>query len=116
LGSAQAPPYTVQKFDEVVRHLHPVTQDQFSLVLKKDSGIPADNFNINIEVFRQTFTNVELLCYKHIPTVELIQIFYKCRTSSTKVDCLKTDATGARTFTLRFKIYNYTTAPQMPCE
>jgi len=65
--------YTVKKFDEVVRHLHPVTQDQFSLVSKKDFGIPKDNFNINIEVFKQTFTNVELLRYKHIPNVELFR-------------------------------------------
>jgi hypothetical protein len=27
--------HTVKKFDEVVRHLHLVTQDQFSLVSKK---------------------------------------------------------------------------------
>jgi hypothetical protein len=54
-------PYTVKKIDEVVRHLHLVTQDQFSLVSEKDSGIPEDNFIINIELFRQTFTNVELL-------------------------------------------------------
>jgi hypothetical protein len=38
-----------------------VTQDQFSLVSEKDSGIPEYNFIINIELFRQTFTNVELL-------------------------------------------------------
>jgi hypothetical protein len=38
-----------------------VTQDQFSLVSEKDSGIPEDNFIINIELFQQTFTNVELL-------------------------------------------------------
>ncbi len=50
-----------------------VTQDQFSLVSKKDFGIPKDNFNINIEVFKQTFTNVELLRYKHIPNVELFR-------------------------------------------
>ncbi len=65
--------YTVKKFDEVVRHLHLVTQDQFSLVSKKDSGIHEDNCNINIEDFRQTFTNVELLRYKHIPNVELFR-------------------------------------------
>jgi hypothetical protein len=52
---------TVKKFDEVVRHLHLVTQDQFSLVSKKDSGSHEDNCNKNIEVFRQTFTNVEVL-------------------------------------------------------
>jgi hypothetical protein len=28
-----------------------VTQDQFSLVSKKDFGIPEDNFSKNIEVF-----------------------------------------------------------------
>ncbi len=64
--------YTVKKFDEVVRHLHLVTQDQFSLVLKKYPDIHEENCNKNIEVFRQTFTNVELLRYKHIPNVELL--------------------------------------------
>ncbi len=44
-------PYTVKKFDEVVRHLHLVTQDQFTLVLEKVFGIPEDNFTINIELF-----------------------------------------------------------------
>jgi hypothetical protein len=62
-------PYTVKKFDEVARHPHLVTQDQFSLVSKKDFGIPEDNFSKTIEVFRQTSTN-----------------------SSTMVECLKTDA------------------------
>jgi hypothetical protein len=52
---------TVKKVDEVVRHLHLVTQDQFSLVSEKVSGIPKGNFTINIELFRQTFTNVGLL-------------------------------------------------------
>ncbi len=52
---------TVKKVDEVVRHLHLVTQDRFSLVSEKVSGIPEDNFTINVELFRQTFTNVELL-------------------------------------------------------
>jgi hypothetical protein len=44
-------PYTVKKFDEVVRHLHLVTLDQFSLVSKKDSGFHEENCTINIEVF-----------------------------------------------------------------
>jgi hypothetical protein len=65
--------YTVKKFDEVVRHLNLVTQDQFSLVSKKDSGIHEDNCNKNNEVFQQTFTNVELLRYKHIHNVELFR-------------------------------------------
>ncbi len=65
--------FTVKKFYEVVQHQHLVTPDQFSLVSKKDSGIPKDNFNINIKVFRQIFTNVELLHYKHIPNVELFR-------------------------------------------
>jgi hypothetical protein len=54
-------PHTVKKVDEVVRHPHRVTQDQFNLASKKVSGIPEDNFSTNIELFRQTFTNVELL-------------------------------------------------------
>jgi hypothetical protein len=53
--------YTVKRVDEVVRHPHLVTQDQFTQVSKKVSDIPEENFTINIELFRQTFTNVELL-------------------------------------------------------
>ncbi len=64
---------TVKRFDEVVQHLHLVTQDQFSLVSKKYSGIHEENCNINIEVFRQTFTNVELLRYKHVPNFKLFR-------------------------------------------
>jgi hypothetical protein len=44
--------YTVKKVDEVVRHLHLVTQDQFSLVSEIFLGIPEDNYTINIELFR----------------------------------------------------------------
>jgi hypothetical protein len=64
-------PHTVKRVDEVVRHPHLVTQDQFTQVSKKDSGIHEDNCNKNIEVLQQTFTNIELLRYKHIPNVEL---------------------------------------------
>ncbi len=52
---------TVKKVDEVVRNPHLVTQDQFSLVSEKASGILEGNFTINIKLFLQTFTNVELL-------------------------------------------------------
>ncbi len=38
-----------------------MTQDQFTQVSKKVSDIPEENFTKNIELFRQTFTNVELL-------------------------------------------------------
>ena len=65
--------YTVKKVDELVRHLHLVTQDQFRLVSKKYSDSHEDNCIKNIEVFQQTFTNVELLRYKHIPNVELFR-------------------------------------------
>ncbi len=41
--------YTVKRVDEVVRHLHLVTQDQFTQVSKKVSDIPEENFTINIE-------------------------------------------------------------------
>jgi hypothetical protein len=34
----------LKKVDEVVRHLHRVTQDQLSLVSERVSGIPEDNF------------------------------------------------------------------------
>jgi hypothetical protein len=64
---------TVKKFDEVVRHQHLVTKEQFSLVSEKDSCIHEENCNINIEVFRQTFTNFELLRYIHVPNVELFR-------------------------------------------
>ncbi len=43
--------YTVKKFDEVVRHLHLVAQDQFTLVSEKVFGIPEENFTKNIELF-----------------------------------------------------------------
>jgi hypothetical protein len=44
--------YTVKRVDEVVRHPHLVTQDQFTQVSKKVSDIPEENFTINIEPFR----------------------------------------------------------------
>jgi hypothetical protein len=53
--------YTVKRVDEVVRHLHLVTQDQFTQVSKKVFDIPAEDFTINIELFLLTFTNVELV-------------------------------------------------------
>jgi len=42
-----------EKVDKLVRHPHRVTQNKFSLVLEKDkdSGIPEDNLNINMELF-----------------------------------------------------------------
>jgi hypothetical protein len=54
------PSLTVKRVDEVVRYPHLVTQDQFTQVSKKFSDIPAVIFTINIELFRQTFTNVLL--------------------------------------------------------
>jgi hypothetical protein len=44
--------HTVKRVDEVVRHLHLVTQDQFTQVPKKVSDIPEENFIINIELSR----------------------------------------------------------------
>jgi hypothetical protein len=44
-------PLTVKKFDEVVQHLHLVTQDQFTLMSEKVFGIPEENFAKNIELF-----------------------------------------------------------------
>ncbi len=38
-----------------------MTQDQFTQVSKKVFDIPAEDFTINIELFLQTFTNVELV-------------------------------------------------------
>jgi hypothetical protein len=57
-------PSTVKRVDEVVRYLHRVTQDQFSLVSEKVSGIHEDNFTVNIELFWQNVICVELLRYK----------------------------------------------------
>jgi hypothetical protein len=45
--------YTVKRVDEVVRHPHLVTQDQFTQVSKKVSDIPAEDFTKNIELFLQ---------------------------------------------------------------
>ncbi len=50
-GSDFFPSHTVKKFDEVVRHLHLVTQDQFTLVSEKVFSIPEENFTKNIELF-----------------------------------------------------------------
>jgi hypothetical protein len=61
--------YTVKRVDEVVRHPHLVTQDQFSLVSEKVFGIPEEIFTINIELF---LTDV-----------------YKCQTSSTEQESFK---------------------------
>ncbi len=58
--------YTVKRVDEVVRHPHLVTEDQFTQVSKKVFDIPAEDFTINIELFLQTFTNVELVQQKWI--------------------------------------------------
>jgi hypothetical protein len=43
---------TVKRVDEVVRHPHLVTQDQFTQVSKKVSDIPEENFIINIKLSR----------------------------------------------------------------
>jgi hypothetical protein len=47
--------YTVKRVDEVVRHPHLVTQDQFTQVSQKVSDIPEENFTINIELLRQSW-------------------------------------------------------------
>ncbi len=65
--------YTVKRVEKVVRHPHLVTQDQFTQVSKKVSDIPEENFTINIKLFQQNFTFVELLRYKHIPHVKLFR-------------------------------------------
>jgi hypothetical protein len=53
--------FTVKRVDEVVRHPHLVTQDQFALVSEKVFGTPEDNLTKNIELFGQIFTNVKLV-------------------------------------------------------
>ncbi len=46
-------------------------QDQF--IKEEVSGIPEDNFSINIELFWQTFTCIELLRCKNVPNVKLFR-------------------------------------------
>ncbi len=55
-------PCTVKRVDEVVRHPHLVTQDQFTQVSKKVSDIPEENFTINIELFRH-FSQVWMITF-----------------------------------------------------
>ncbi len=85
---------TVKKFDEVVRHLHLVTQDQFRLVSEKVFGIPEENFTINIELFWQAFKNVVLL------------------RQSWKVS--KAALQGREPLSFRFTIWHSTAAPHFP--
>jgi hypothetical protein len=49
-----------------------VTQDQLRLLSEKVSDILEDNYTINIKLFQQNFTCVEILRYKHIPHVEIL--------------------------------------------
>ena len=61
---------TVKRVDEVVRHPHLVTQDQFTQVSKKVSDIPEENFTKNAELFRH-FSQVSN--YDYISHVELFR-------------------------------------------
>jgi hypothetical protein len=65
--------YTVKRVDEVVRHLHLVTQDQFTQVSKKVSNIPEENFTINIKLFRHFSQVIELVRCDYISHVELFR-------------------------------------------
>jgi hypothetical protein len=65
--------YTVKRVDEVVRHLHLVTQDQFTQVSKKVSNIPEENFTINIELFRHFSQVIELVRCDYISHLELFR-------------------------------------------
>jgi hypothetical protein len=76
---------TVKRVDEVVRHLHLVTQDQNTQVLNKVSDIHVENSIINI--FRHFSQVIELVRYDYISHVELIVC--KCRTSSTELEFFK---------------------------
>jgi hypothetical protein len=87
------PRCTVKRVDEVVRHPHLVTQDQFTQVSKKVSDIPEENFTINIELFRQSFSNVGLLRQKWM--------------------VWKVTSPGARTYVVRFTFQYSTTAPHL---
>jgi hypothetical protein len=72
-GRSRYTAYTVNKIDGKVRHPEWMTQDRFIRVSNKDLYIPVDNFTRNIELFRQTFTCVELLRYKHIPNDAILR-------------------------------------------
>jgi hypothetical protein len=92
-------PYTVKRVDEVVRHPHLVTQDQFTQEMKKVSDIPEKKFYYKYRTFPTFFTSVELVRYDYISHVELLMIavkliVYKCRTSSVEMDCLKSNIPG----------------------
>jgi hypothetical protein len=60
--------YTVKKLTEKFDPKK-MTKDHNLWVSKKVSDIPVDNFAKNIKLYRQTFTNVELLRYENIPHV-----------------------------------------------
>ncbi len=60
---------TVKRVDEVVRHPHLVTQDQFTQVSKKVSDIPEENFTINIELFRHFSQVSNFFAINIIPNV-----------------------------------------------
>ncbi len=65
--------YTVKRVDEVVRHWHLVTQDQFTQVSKKVSDIPKEYFTIKYRTFPAFFTSAELVRYDYISHVELFR-------------------------------------------
>jgi hypothetical protein len=84
--------HTVKRVDEVVRHPHLVTQDQFTQGSKKVSDIPEENFTINIEL-----------------------IVYKCRTSSTEFEFFKSSTTcRIKPAIFTFTIFYSTAAPYLP--
>ncbi len=62
-----------KRVDEVVRHPHLVTQDQFTQVLNKVSDIHGENSIINIELFRHFSQVIELVHYYYISHVELFR-------------------------------------------
>jgi hypothetical protein len=57
-----------KKFDKVVRHQHVVAQDQFSLVSKKDSGIPKGNFNKKLKFFDRLSQMLNFFAINTFPT------------------------------------------------
>ncbi len=117
--------YTVKRVDEVVRHPHLVTQDQFTQVSKKVSfRHPWRKFYYKYQTFSTKFKFVELLRYKHIPHVEICRGWpsnFSNRCSFKNVELLrhsckvsKGASSGARTFALRFTFWHATTAPHFP--
>ncbi len=88
--------------------LHPELMAHNIRLSKKVINIHDDNFTINVELFRQTFTSVELLrCVNTFPTSNFCNMSgenFVCRTSSISLECFKIDLNGAEPTTYCFTV------------